>query len=270
MPQLSIITINLNNKDGLEKTVRSVIGQTYIDLEYIVIDGNSTDGSVNVIEKYSDKITQWISESDSGIYEAMNKGIAKANGQYLLFLNSGDYLYTPDVLEKIFSFRHSEDIIYGDMMIDRGTGKLEYGHSPDPLTFEEMIGSTLWHPVSFIRKGLFDKYGVYNTELKIVADYEFFLKVIFMHNATINHVSLPVSVFKTDGIGSVEKYDSLHKQEKLAVQFNYFSPFVINSVNRFNDLKRSNPVLVANWLIKKPLLYKGVFILYKLLNYFRS
>jgi glycosyltransferase involved in cell wall biosynthesis len=266
MTKISIITINLNNKAGLEKTIMSVIGQTYTDFEYMVIDGGSEDGSVEVITQNQDKITQWISEKDTGIYNAMNKGINMAKGEYCLFLNSGDYLYTPEVLKDVFSLPYAQDIIYGDMMIDRDIGELEYGHSPNPLTFEGMIAGTLWHPVSFIKKSLFGKYGMYNEELKIVADYEFFLKVLFIHNVSYKYVHIPISVFKTNGIGSLEKYDALHRQEKLSVQLKYFSPLVIDGANRFNELKRSEVISAGNWLRGKPMLYKIMLKLYKIVK----
>ena len=102
--KLSIITINFNDAKGLEKTIQSVINQTYKDFEYIVVDGASTDGSVDVIKKYSNKLTHWVSEPDTGIYNAMNKGTRMASGEYCLYLNSGDFLADNDVLEKAFNY----------------------------------------------------------------------------------------------------------------------------------------------------------------------
>ena len=113
-PNLSIITINRNNAAGLRKTIESVVSQTYTDFDYIIIDGASTDESVDVIKEYADRITYWVSEPDTGIYNAMNKGILKANGEYCLFLNSGDWLYDNDVLNDVFSISPTEDIVYGN------------------------------------------------------------------------------------------------------------------------------------------------------------
>ena len=111
---ISIITINLNNKDGLKRTIESVINQTKFDIiEYIIIDGGSTDGSVDLIKQYQDKISYWVSEKDTGIYNAMNKGIDASTGEYSLYLNSGDYLYTNDVIEKIMD-KLDKDIVYGN------------------------------------------------------------------------------------------------------------------------------------------------------------
>src|SRR5690348_17657794 len=109
MPKLSIITINLNNVKGLQKTMESVFAQTFTDYEYIIIDGGSTDGSVSEIKKHQNKLVYWISENDKGIYNAMNKGIVKANGEYILFMNSGDYLYTDNTIKEVFQKSNNED-----------------------------------------------------------------------------------------------------------------------------------------------------------------
>ena len=111
---LSIITINLNNREGLRKTIESVVNQTFQDFEFIVIDGASTDGSVEVIQDYP-RINYWISEPDTGIYNAMNKGIAKATGEYCLFLNSGDTLFQINTLTGILQSNPKGDIIFGNV-----------------------------------------------------------------------------------------------------------------------------------------------------------
>ena len=113
--KISIITVNYNDKDGLEKTIKSVLNQENTVFEYLVIDGNSADGSKDVIEKYKDKIDYWVSEPDSGIYNAMNKGILAATGDYLLFLNSGDWLYENDSIANVDKLiLESKDIYFGN------------------------------------------------------------------------------------------------------------------------------------------------------------
>ena len=123
MKQISIITINYNNASGLEKTIRSVVEQTYNEYEYIIIDGASSDKSKEVIQEYQRYIDFWCSEKDSGIYNAMNKGIQKASGEYLLFLNSGDVLNNSAVLADIHGFLSGEDFVYGDLVFVRGDGE---------------------------------------------------------------------------------------------------------------------------------------------------
>ena len=124
---LSIITINFNNVAGLKRTVDSVLHQTADDFEYIIIDGASTDGSREFIESCSSKLAYWVSEKDNGVYHAMNKGIGHARGDYLLFLNSGDYLNDAEVLARVFNRPLQEDIIYGDIIWGHRRGKI-YRH----------------------------------------------------------------------------------------------------------------------------------------------
>ena len=112
--KLSIITINYNNLEGLKKTYESVVCQTWTDYEWIIIDGGSTDGSREFIEEHQDKFAYWCSEPDKGVYNAMNKGIAKAQGEYLNFMNSGDRFYDHQTLNEVFSSGFQEDILYGN------------------------------------------------------------------------------------------------------------------------------------------------------------
>ena len=170
MPKLSIITINLNDARGLEKTIESVLSQTSNDFEYIVIDGGSTDGSVDVIQKYKDKITYWVSEPDTGIYNAMNKGILKATGEYCQFLNSGDCLVANNVTELMLSDMPECSILYGNMLKDLN-GKI-FCNEPfrgREITLLDMFTGTLNHPSAYNKRSLFDKYGLYDESLKIVS-----------------------------------------------------------------------------------------------------
>ncbi len=253
MIKLSVITINLNNKPGLIKTMESVFSQSEKAFEYIVIDGNSNDGSKEDIQKYDKQITHWRSEPDTGIYNAMNKAIKLAKGEYLLFLNSGDYLESANTLEHVFKQLHTEDIVYGNMIIDRG-GKFIQGISPEHLEFEEMIRGTLWHPVSFIKKELFDKYGLYNEKYKIISDYEFFLRTIFIEKVSIRHINVFISVFNTEGMGSSPNYIKIHEQERYEVQTKLFHPEIVASAMRFSNMKRSKPEVIYNFIKTKPFL----------------
>ncbi|MGP8214409.1 MAG: glycosyltransferase family 2 protein [Bacteroidia bacterium] len=228
MPKLTIITVNYNNKTGLDKTIRSIVQQTYSDFEYIIIDGGSDDGSTDIIRQYKDKINFWVSEKDSGIYNAMNKGIALANGEYCLFLNSGDSLFEKDTLEKVFNkTNYTEDIIYGNMLIDF-SGKQVLGKMPEKITFEQMMADTLWHPVSFIKRKLFNTYGNYREDLKIVSDYDFFIKTILINKVSALHIPITVCVFPVDGISSQSSNANLIKAEREKVQLAYFSKDVID------------------------------------------
>ena len=111
--KLSIITVNYNDAEGLERTIKSVMSQSFKDFEFIIIDGGSTDASVDVIKKYENNIDYWVSETDGGIYQGMNKGLRQAQGEYVNFMNGGDSYYSPDVLNEIFALNSNADIITG-------------------------------------------------------------------------------------------------------------------------------------------------------------
>ncbi len=205
MPKLSIITINLNNAEGLESTICSVINQTYSDLEYIVIDGGSTDGSVDVIKKYADKLSYWVSEPDTGIYNAMNKGIRKAGGEYCQFLNSGDWLVAPDVTERMVRDMPDCAICYGNMIkfVD-GENKVDKGFEGKPITLLDLYRDTIRHPTSYIRRDLFDKYGYYDESLKIVSDWKFYLIAVGLNDESVAYRDVNVAIFDMGGVSSLD------------------------------------------------------------------
>ena len=222
MPQLSIITINLNNKEGLQKTIESVISQTYTDFEYLIIDGGSNDGSDHVIKQYANKLTYWVSEPDKGIYNAMNKGIQKAHGEYCLFLNSGDSLFDSNVLQNVFSTKHMEDLLYGDIVMgEDNTSTLKV--CPDKLTFEFLLYDYVPHQCVFFKRELFRKIGLYNENLKIVSDDEFFILAVTHYNCSYTHLPFTISIFNRDGISSNPQYQNLIKQEREAFFRKHFS-----------------------------------------------
>jgi len=221
MPLLSVITINYNNKAGLKRTVESVMAQSAPGIEFIVIDGGSSDGSKDIIEQNQNQIAYWRSEKDAGIYDAMNKGILAASGDYLLFLNSGDYLFENNTIEKIAPYLESgSDIVYGDMKIESG-GKMQNGFMPERITLQHLLKDTLWHPVSFIRRELFFKYGLYDTSYKICGDYDFFFKAIVAHKAGTQHVPQFISVFDLGGISSKADNRELIKAERERAQLHF-------------------------------------------------
>jgi glycosyltransferase involved in cell wall biosynthesis len=232
MKTLSIITINKNNSVGLQKTIRSVINQTFSDLEYIVIDGKSTDGSVAIIQEFADSINYWVSENDSGIYHAMNKALQLSSGTYCLFLNSGDYLYENSTLQTVFAKKQISDILYGNMLIDWNNGSLTVGRMPQRITLKHMIKDTLWHPVSFIKRNLFEKLGGYDESLSIAADYDFFLKAIFVEQASLAYLNQVISVFTVDGISSLPSNQMTLREERNKIQKRYFSASLIEKAKK--------------------------------------
>lgn len=201
MPKLSIITINLNYAEGLQKTIESVVSQTSNDFEYIIIDGGSTDGSVDVIKKYADNSICWVSEPDTGIYNAMNKGILKATGEYCQFLNSGDYLVSNDVTERMLADMPDCSIFYGNKL-KKIKGKLftDKSFNGRAITFLDMYLGTLNHSCAYIKRSLFEKYGMYDETLQIVSDWKFYLETIGLSNEPVAYKDITISFFDMDGI----------------------------------------------------------------------
>lgn len=198
---ITIITINLNNLHGLRKTVESVFLQDYTNIEYLIIDGASKDGSVNFIESNKHKFDYWVSESDDGIYDAMNKGIIQAKGEYLLFLNSGDILYSSDAISKLIGDNIFEDLVYGKLGVYKNSS-LEIIAFPSKLRRSHFQYGFLPHQATLIKRSLFFKFGFYKTQFKIISDWIFFLDLIIKGNPTYRYVDHLISIFDLTGISS--------------------------------------------------------------------
>ncbi len=169
--KLSIITICLNEKN-IERTCKSIVSQTFKDFEWIVIDGKSDKQTVNKINKYKDKISIFISENDSGIYDAMNKGILLAKGDYISFMNAGDTFYSKNTISEIFNNKiYTDDIIYGNINIIKNK-KSFIEINPKYITKQFLLNGVINHQACFIKRNLFYKYGLYNMYYRITADYE--------------------------------------------------------------------------------------------------
>lgn len=199
MMVLSIITINYNNREGLAKTIRSVANQTYRDFEYIVIDGASTDGSVDVIKENDDNIDYWVSEKDSGIYHAMNKGTKVAHGNYCLFLNSGDQLIDNHVIEHILSHQFSADIVSG--RVKHPDGKII--KPPRHVTMKTFIVRSMPHQSTLIKRELLLD-NPYDERLRIGGDWRFFVQVLIYKNASYESIPDVISLFDTSGLSNTE------------------------------------------------------------------
>lgn len=201
---VSIITINLNNLEGLKKTMASVFTQTYKEFEYIVIDGGSWDGSKEYIEANSAGLAYWVSEPDEGIYKAMNKGITMAKGEYLLFLNSGDWFYDREVLSIAGNQLSGCDVLYGNMIkvFPDGREHLDKGVNGKKLSLSIFIEKTINHSSAFINKRIFLMYGLYDENLKIVSDWKLFLIALGLNNSVVTYIDYPFSYFDMTGISN--------------------------------------------------------------------
>ena len=272
--KLSIITINLNNKVGLERTIQSITGQTYSDFEYILIDGGSTDGSVDIIKKNGKKITYWVSEKDQGIYNAMNKGILKANGEYCLFINSGDFFIKSTILDEMLSYINGEDILYGNGFFQAKYNKLEKLECPVKLTLGFFTIYCLLHPCTLIKKSLFDKYGLYNESNKIVSDGEFFINTIILNNVKTKLIPLEIAIAEDNGVSRNDKYKETLEDERTKLFSDYFPEYVLDFMNEYRDLKFENMQLrydkntLSSELnsYKKNLLFRAILKLMRILN----
>ncbi len=198
---ISIITINLNNLNGLRKTVESVSLQDYPKIEYLIIDGGSSDGSVDFIQCNKHKFDYYISEKDNGIYDAMNKGILRAKGEYLLFLNSGDFLYCNQAVSKLIARNIDDDLVYGKIGMYKNSS-LEVKEYPSKLSMAYFQYDTLPHQATLIKKKLFLKFGYYNTSYQIVSDWIFFWDVIIKGKVSYRYVDELISIFDLSGISS--------------------------------------------------------------------
>lgn len=245
---ISIITINYNNLEGLKKTMASVLGQTWKGFEYIVIDGGSTDGSAAYIESQSSQIDYWVSEPDTGIYNAMNKGIKVAKGEYLLFLNSGDHFFSNQILHQNYKSLKLYDIIYYNLKVvgEKETFIKKY---PEELRFSYFVNDTLPHPASFIRKEVFNKIGLYDESLKIVSDWKFFIQIVCKYNCSYKRIDETLSTFYLDGICSNPNNKNIILAEKQKVLITDFKAYLDDS-NHFFEFKTTLENLRASKKIK--------------------
>ncbi|MDB5120202.1 MAG: hypothetical protein JWN56_1420 [Sphingobacteriales bacterium] len=230
MKKISVITVSLNRGYEIEKTVQSVLTQTYQNLEYWVIDGGSTDETHQLLQKYQNQLS-FVSEKDNGIYHAMNKGIVKSNGDYLLFLNAGDSFYSDLSLQTLIDQSAYEDLVYGDMLMKEPTHTWTKTF-PELLTFDFFLNDFLPHPATLIKRSLFSSIGLFNENNKIVSDWEFFTHAVCKCNTSYKHVNSISSVFNTDGISSLNVNLSLYEKEQ--VLKTHYSSFI----NDYADLHK--------------------------------
>ncbi|MEL1255515.1 glycosyltransferase family 2 protein [Flavobacterium sp. DGU38] len=266
-PKISIITINYNNTKGLEKTINSIIHQTQRNYEFIVIDGGSTDGGKELIETYSDKINYWVSEPDSGVYNAMNKGIKAATGDFIIFMNSGDTFYENTVLEKVNPLLIDDfDIYYGDNYKVKQNSKRKKTY-PEKLSFSFFYNSCINHQATFIRRQLFFDYFFYNEKFKIVADWEFFIYTICVENRPTKYLKMTICNYDFTGISSKKDNKSIADSEKQIVFDEYFSLFVEDyKLVSMIKSKRMQQILYIKTFRIPWKLFKGIINFFALLT----
>ena len=298
--KLSIITINYNNAEGLRKTLESITSQTFHDFEHIIVDGGSTDGSVDIIRQYADNeairlegykairpenskadnlasspnhlITSspitWISEKDRGVYDAQNKGIRLAHGEYCYFLNAGDTFCADDVLERMFSPNslitsspnRLPDILYGNEIIVDGNGqRVGIARGVKNPTFVDLYNSCMKHQASFIHRSLFGKYGMYDADMRICSDFDWFFCVIAFHDeVSLQYKDIDIAYFENTGLSyhnpelcAKERQQVLDRYMSKRMQRDYAVLGRYSRLSRLEDNKIVRLLLkVANRLLK--------------------
>lgn len=202
-PKITIITVVYNGAVTIEQTISSVVNQIYPNIEFIIVDGGSTDGTVEIIQRYSKKISKWISEPDNGIYDAMNKGVALATGEYVEIIGADDCLCSYDVMVRVAEqLNENVDILscyqYG---VDEKLGLetlIKNDLARDKKTYH---GGMIPHGSMFVKRSLFDRYP-FDTEYKVVSDYKFFLQCYYDQDINFKYVDLPVVYFSMAGVSN--------------------------------------------------------------------
>lgn len=198
MPKVAIITVSFNAAATIENTILSVTGQSYPDVEFIIIDGGSTDGTTDVIKKYVDDIAYWSSEKDNGIYDAMNKGIAQVTAEYILFLGADDRLFTRDILTNVLTDENTGvDFLYGNVKLS-SSGKI-FGCAKD---YRGLLLQNISHQAIFYRTALLRQKGNFNTRYKILADYYFNLQVFRDDSVTKKYIPATITLYNDKGISN--------------------------------------------------------------------
>jgi len=201
-PLVSIITVVFNGKNHIEKCIKSVLSQTYKNIEYIIIDGASTDGTLSIINKYATKITQLVSEKDTGIYNAMNKGLKLAKGEIIAIVNADDYYYSDTIQLVVNHFNNTKtDVVYGDINKLRTINNKNYFKKAVPNISLMEQTMPIFHPATFVKKQVYNTVGGFNEKYKLSADYDFIYKV-YKAGFKFNYLPKTLTVFSIDGASS--------------------------------------------------------------------
>ncbi len=229
-PLLSVITIVYNNARDIERTMLSVLGQSYPRIEYIVIDGASTDGTLDIINRYKARIAQLVSEPDGGIYDAMNKGLALATGDYVLFMNSGDEIYSEDTVEKVFACEPGADVYYGEteMFDDNWHSLGQRRHkAPEHLDYKSFrFGMAVSHQAIYIKRSLVRPF---NLQYKLSADIDWVLDALKRAQKIVN-TRMYVARYLVGGMSKKKHRQSLLERFRI---FSHYYGLIPNLLNHF-------------------------------------
>ncbi len=261
--RLSIITINYNNLEGLRKTVASVLNQSSKDFEWVIIDGGSTDGSKDVVSTISANanvnLPYWCSEPDNGIYHAMNKGIQASHGDYLLFLNSGDYLYDEHVIENVLPLLVDKDIYVGRINSIGGVNASdeEQGDFSPEAILRKLTFTWMPHQASFFKRTVFERYGLYREDKKIASDWWAYYHSLVIGDATISSLPFIIANYDMEGVSATHRTQAIKEQGELLQEH----PQILEYYKFYRDNFDIIKALKGNYVIF--VLFRAYFYLYR-------
>lgn len=263
--KISVITISYNAATCIEDTIKSVISQQYDNFEYIIVDGNSNDGTLDIIKKYQNIIDKWISEPDSGIYNAMNKAIKMSSGDYCLFMNAGDFFIDKDVLHRADIFLDGKfDVLTGKEIHIQNNKVVDYIIPPIVLTMNRLYNSSICHQSSFIKRDLLLKFP-YDEKLRLVSDWKFWIETVILNNAQYKAIDTDVACFNREG--ATYKQIELGKKERKQVLQELIPMKILNDYKGFNKRNLFHNFLfrTIRFLKRNYILYSNIFRIKKLL-----
>jgi glycosyltransferase involved in cell wall biosynthesis len=211
-PLISIITVSYNAAATIEQTILSVVNQDFTDYEYIIVDGGSTDGTVDIIKKYHDKIALWVSEPDKGIYDAMNKGNRLAKGEFIYFIGGDDLLFDELVLNKVSSYLIKERKVYYGNVLFKKRNVIYDGK----FNLTKIVTRNISHQSIFYPRGIFEKYS-FDTKYKIFADYDLNLKLYGNSSYSFDYISITIALFNDEGASGSNVLDASFEKDRLEI-----------------------------------------------------
>ena len=225
--KISIVTVCYNSEATIERTIRSVLEQSYDNIEYVIVDGMSTDGTIDIIDKYSDDIDVFIREKDEGVYDAMNKGLDGSSGDYILFLNADDRLFYENTISEaaglITANESNPDVFLGDVVIhDQGKRKSSIWKSKKVTPYSLFRGSVP-HPAAFYSRSAFSKNGMFDKSFRIAGDYEWFVRGTVNGSISFSRMNLLVSIFFKGGISTNPEFTRILQEEKNKIKMTHYS-----------------------------------------------
>ncbi|MEE2700019.1 MAG: glycosyltransferase family 2 protein [Bacteroidota bacterium] len=250
--KISIITVALNSQSTIKHTIESVDSQDYNNVEYIIIDGASTDWTLTILESYKDKVNYFISEHDDGIYDAMNKGIKAATGDIIGILNSDDFYPNSKVLSKVAKvFEQTNcDCLYGDLVyVDQGNARkvVRYWQSGSFKKSKLNTGWMLPHPTFFVKKEVYEKFGLYNTDLRSAADYEMILRLLNKHQISVEYIPEIIVKMRRGGKSNSSIWNRLRANEEDS------RAWKLNNLYRPYFVRVLKPLIKLKQFFKKPI-----------------